>query len=227
MKIALTSRKDCSSHPTTVSCINNDTDPKHGRKCTALAHRVDAIVRGRRLEGSVDVVSNTKENSKENGRMMPLVDMLGALLADHETKNEDDGSNSNGWDERQDGWHNADEANDQINETVHDRVASFGSNALMDGMTNVDHSTKGGTKDGTEKSSNSIADHGLADGVGVSSLLSGHKAHHISETSSDRKGKHDANIGANVSKSFVECAADPGTGGNGGSNCTLESVSPA
>ena len=117
--------------------------------------------------------------------MVALVDVLGAFLTDHQSKDKDDGSNGNGWDERQNRRHNTYEANDQINDSVHEGVASKGSNALVDGVADVDDSAKRRSKDGTKKRSDSITDHGLANGVWVSSLLGGYEAHHVSKTSSD------------------------------------------
>ena len=55
----------------------------------------------------------------------------------------------------------------------------------MDGVADVDDSAKRRSKDGTKKRSDSITDHGLANGVWVSSLLGGYEAHHVSKTSSD------------------------------------------
>jgi hypothetical protein len=197
------------AQPPAVGGVDDDSTPKHGRQGTTLAHGVGSVLGFSWSKVSVDVIAYSKEESEKDGSVVALGNVLGALFADHESKNEDTRTDCDGRNETEDNWDDTGKTEDEVDETVHNGVTSLSSDSLVHRMTNINNGSERTSKDGSDESTEAINDHGLHDGVRISCLLGGNQTHHVSETCSNTEGENNSNVITNFTESLDKGIANP------------------
>jgi hypothetical protein len=86
------------TEPPAVDGVHDDRTPDHGGKGATAAHGKLSwdLILG--LPVGVNVVTNTKEETKEDGRMMAFGDVLRTFFTNHDAKDENNGTCKKGKD---------------------------------------------------------------------------------------------------------------------------------
>jgi hypothetical protein len=115
--------KEGSRQPTAIDTKDEDGNPNHGRERATTTHGKGTVVASTVTVLSKDVVRNTKEDTKEDGAMVALRNVKGAFLANHETENENDGSNGDSRDDTENGGNDTNHTEDKVDPSVNHGVS--------------------------------------------------------------------------------------------------------